>query len=592
MATPKEAGSIADLGELRAKTTQQRRTLMSKLRITQTIQYGAIATALRAVTLSLLALAPTLVANPRTPLGIYAVVNVTEYENVYLQTHSSVPADYFRNTVFPGLLANPAVSGIALCETWAMLNPHQSGSGAYDWSLLQDLFDQVSLWNTNNPTKPAKTIQLVLLPGFNSPPWLMSQINSCNFLFDPRIVHPYGDICGKATFNGFVEGGTVDGNPIPMDLPMPWDATYKGAWQTFLTALAMQYGSRPELVSIAVAGPTASSAEMILPCKESIVSGASQIAGLTPEEMWDKLLAHFFTNPALLQTDQAIIDEWKKAIDMYGETFSGITLVVITGNGLPNLTGCHIYGTQTCTFTLPKDPITDFATVCPGATTNPGANMDCASETTILAYFKESTVGGPNAKATETNGMRGSSSAADNLGLTSVKLISQTTELYKSSPSKQILGGAQFDKSFKNFPVEEGCSSVFPPKGYASVGLVPVGSIPSACLNPNNTTTLAAAGFTFFDQAAEAAYLISPEQAEYNVLNWYFKDTGAGSFFGGPTAFGQAPLNYVQIYGPDIPYATGATTPVAVVVSGTPIMITAQELLSLASAAIGVIAEK
>jgi hypothetical protein len=46
----------------------------------------------------------------------------------------------------------------------------------------------------------------------------------------------------------------------------------------FLTALAKQFGSRTELVSIAVAGPTASSEEMILPARQN-TNGVVQLNG-------------------------------------------------------------------------------------------------------------------------------------------------------------------------------------------------------------------------------------------------------------------------------------------------------------------------
>ena len=66
--------------------------------------------------------------------------------------------------------------------------------------------------------------------------------------------------CGKATFNGFVEG-RADG---PRELPLPWDLTYKSAWQTSLAVLAARYESKAAFVSIEVAGPTASSEEMMM----------------------------------------------------------------------------------------------------------------------------------------------------------------------------------------------------------------------------------------------------------------------------------------------------------------------------------------
>ena len=66
-------------------------------------------------------------------------------------------------------------------------------------------------------------------------------------------------------------------------------------------------------------------------------------APITPSNMWIQLLAfHYAGQPAYLKTDQAFIDEWNNAIDMYGQIFSGITLVVTTGNGLPNFTGATV----------------------------------------------------------------------------------------------------------------------------------------------------------------------------------------------------------------------------------------------------------
>jgi len=45
-----------------------------------------------ALVTSLLALAPALMANPRIPVGIYAVVNVQEYVNQYEKKHPSPTA--------------------------------------------------------------------------------------------------------------------------------------------------------------------------------------------------------------------------------------------------------------------------------------------------------------------------------------------------------------------------------------------------------------------------------------------------------------------------------------------------------------------
>jgi hypothetical protein len=470
----------------------------------------------------------------RTPHGIYADVNVNEY----LKDN---PCTDF-SSVFQGLLNNPAVSGIVLYETWARLNPNApTDPSPYDWSIVNELFNQVLKWNTANPASP-KTVQLVPTPGFNSPQWLLDQIYSCNYLFDSVYLIPKGKTCGKATLSGFVEGGVDHGTPIPMDLPMPWDLTYKSAWQTFLSALAKRYGSRPELVSIAVAGPTASSEEMMLPTTK--LTTGPQINSLTPEDMWNLLLKNHYSGAAYQQTDQAFIDEWEHAIDMYGKTFNSITLTISTGNGLPDLGG---------TFAFPVDLTVPFAMVCPVA------DMDCAAETTILSYFRQSTVGGSNAKATQTDGMKGAGTTG-NLGVPGVKLISQSTDTF-TSPSKRILGGAQFGKKFsQNSEDEGGCTS----------------SMWAPLLMSTMTTC-------------------SPEQALNEVLTWFFKGTLAGAGFSGNIADnGPAPLNYVQIYGPDITYATTAYTAGKVKVAmadGATYMTTAQDLLNSAAFLLTLIGE-
>ena len=87
---------------------------------------------------------------------------------------------------------------------------------------------------------------------------------------------------------------------------------------------------------------------------------------------------------AYLRTDQAFIDEWNAAIDMYAQIFSGVTLVATTGDGLPNFAGGA--------FTIPSA----FSNDCTSA-----PDMDCAAETTILSQFVDSSVGGANAKATQ-----------------------------------------------------------------------------------------------------------------------------------------------------------------------------------------------
>jgi hypothetical protein len=179
--------------------------------------------------------------------------------------------------------------------------------------------------------------------------------------------------------------------------------------------------------------------------------------------------------------------------------------------------------------------------------------MDCAAEATILTYFIQSTVGGANAKATQTDGMAGGAKHG-RLSVPAVKLISESTDLY-TSPSQRILGGAQFNSRFSTDKSDEGNTVE--------------GGCPSTC---------------------------SAEQAEYNVLTWFFDGTNQGLSF--PTGSipkvggnpGSAPLNYLQIYGLDITYATTDAFGKQPVI-GTPIPMSAQDLLHKASLALAMIGE-
>ena len=510
-----------------------------------------------AVLPSLLFLASALLAQtPRRPRGVYAVVSVEDAIN---QNASF-------NALYQGLLADPAISGLALQVHWDTLNPNAPpAANAYDWSDVDDAFTQASSAN--------KTIQLIVSAGFNSPSWVLDQIPSCDGLFQSPVQTPLST-CGTATFTGYQEGGdrTV--------LPLPWNPVYKSAWQTFLTALAARYGSNPALVSIAVAGPTGASAEMIVPSNGN-TPAQTQFGGIMPNDMWRLLLGFQYPTMAAYQnSNQAFIDEWDAAIDVFGQVFSGVTLVATTGDGLPN-------------FNANSYPIpAGFGADCPTP------NMDCAAETAILAYFIESTAGGANAKATQTSGLEAArGDIIHNMGVAAVKVQSQLTTQV-TSPSAQLLGGAQFNTSFVNGTLAEGCTSTFPPDASdtpagctdptAATGMLSPACIPQACLAPG-ITQASLAGYTKYSQVP-AADLIPPEQAEYNVLSAYFNGTPVASIFGGTP--GAAPLNYLQIYSPDIQYAQmNVNAPAQVVEATGTVSTTAQDLLNLASQKLLEIAE-
>src|SRR5580658_5965790 len=234
---------------------------------------------------SFLVLAPALVAQPpRRPRGIYAVVHTENLINQQASSITTVQLDAYFNSLYQDLLSDPAVSGLTLQVHWDRLNPNAPpAANAYAWNIVDDAFNQAAAWDAQNPGQAPKTIQLIVTPGFQSPPWMLAQIPSCNGLFQSPVQTP-PSTCGTVTFKGYNEA--TDGNV----LPLPRNPFYKSSWQTILTALAARYGSNPAFVSIAVDGPTAASAEMIVPNIGNTPSQA-QFGGISPNDMWIQLLA-------------------------------------------------------------------------------------------------------------------------------------------------------------------------------------------------------------------------------------------------------------------------------------------------------------
>jgi hypothetical protein len=223
---------------------------------------------------------------------------------------------------------------------------------------------------------------------------------------------------------------------------------------------------------------------------------------------------------------------------MFGSIFSGVTLVFWAEPGLPNLAATG--------FTVPPA----LKGVCPTV------DMDCAAVATILTHFMDPAAGGANAKGVSEAGMTGIDFVGD-LGPAAAKLLAQITANSKPYQA-QILGGQQFAHSAANFPLQEGCTSAFPPDAGDTpaacsipatctvtkfqAGCLPVACIPQACLAPGFTDT-ALASFKIFGNVPKAD-LLSVEQGIYNVLSKYFSGTPAAGAFGG--AAGSAPINYLK----------------------------------------------
>jgi hypothetical protein len=504
---------------------------------------------------------------PRQPVGIYARFVVHGSDE---QVTNSITA----------IISNSAISGILSVFNWSDLSPTNSPTnslvGNYDWRLLDDLANAVGYFNLTNPGQPPKTIQLEITPGFNSPPWFFSNTCSCDPMFLTNsqgsivntIVNTNGQtnlvLVGVTTTNGvttncawasFLQSENF-GNPTVGPLPLPWNAFYTNAWATFIQAVAARYESNPFLVSVTVAGPTASSAEMILPNESNDATNYLK---------WNPIIALDFPgHPEYTNSDALFIKAWEDAIDLYGAAFSNLTLVVTTGNGLPNFLDAN------------GDPYTNNYSVPPGfwpdcASTGAAGQsniMDCAAETTILAYFADARHGGNNAKAAQGDGMsaHGIHShplGGGDLGDHGIKWLAQNTAGGNaplpgtSNIVSRVLGGSQVGGDMgmaviTQHPDTEGCPM-----------------LNGGCSN------------------------ISPQQAIYNVLTTFFDGTPLGSNYGAPPIVSSNfPLNYLQIYWEDVIYAnTNSIVSLVTNDNGFMTNMTAEMLFSNASLQISQIAE-
>ena len=128
-------------------------------------------------------------------------------------------------------LNNPLISGVALQIRWRDLEP---SAGKPDWSRLDRLFAAAQ--------SSGKWVQLLVFPGFYSPPWALDGVETARFPIQ----------YGPGT-------GTVE------SLPMPWDKVYLTRWFAFLRLVSDRYGKSAAFKVIAAAGPTSVSAESTLP---------------------------------------------------------------------------------------------------------------------------------------------------------------------------------------------------------------------------------------------------------------------------------------------------------------------------------------
>jgi hypothetical protein len=319
---------------------------------------------------------------------------------------------------------------------------------------------------------------------------------------------------------------TRSGPPTRMKLPMPWSINYQNLWKAFLTDLNSEiqggYYESPDgeyvpwvnsFASIAVGGPTSTSNEMILPSSGSntnTLPTGTTVSGLSDLVAWNDLLANRY-GPSYVNSDQAFIEAWQAAIDMYGQVFSGLTLTLATGAGLPNfpggVTSTPPVGIATANCALPL-------------------TVDCAAEATIVGYFAQQSSGGFNAKLVAQLGQQASLTTAFPLSGLSIEWLTANTsggltELTGSTTVlSQMYGGLQFAGDVS---------------GSGSTGCVNLKTGPCP---------------------------VSPEQGLVNVMQLIFRGTDQAALFGEPSvittpSFSDAPLNYVQVSDLDVLYGLG-----------------------------------
>jgi hypothetical protein len=489
-------------------------------------------------------------ATARGPAGIYAYFVVESYAARPADKSQSNLDAYFAG-LYASLLDNPAIAGLDMRAHWATLNPNDPASAAapYVWDSLDLAFAAVAAWNAAHPTSPPKTVQLNLVPGFESPAWIFDHMASCDppdpalspdggtpFVPAPPASPPPGQPCD---YSYFVE---VEGSAPPyfsQRLPMPWSHTYIGYWRTFLTAVAARYGDNPALVSIAVGGPTASSTEMIMPNHADLDPST---LGPPYTTQWQSDLVHwnylfateYGKDLAYQNSDQAFIDAWNAAIDLYGEIFHGITLIATTGDGLPDFSPASPLAARVPVTLQPEcvDP-----------------DMDCGAQAAIVAHFLEPGVGGSNAKAVEQEGFIAQSAYVNiDFDTAGMKWLAQATSgahpVLGGSAVSPILGGVEDGTTFSVREMPMGC---------LKLSSCPDAEAPTErCAEP-----CAAASCAVAVNCAEADSGAAPsaEQTLYNMLQAYFDGTPMAASFGMPT--GQGRLDFFQMYAPDIFYAQG-----------------------------------
>lgn len=279
----------------------------------------------------------------RQPLGVYAHVSIEDLLNA-----NPPPSHADLRRLYAQVLADPAIAGLTVGRHWDNIQLSDPACvitqscapgtvGGYDWSYVDDAFVEA--------TAAQKSVQLIITPGFDLPPWLAAKIPPCDGLFTVGIVIVPPD-CGTVQFQHFPEDQRSDQINGHFVLPLPWNPVYQTAWCDFLWHLSARYNSNPTFIAIAIAEPVGGSTEFVLPTSDNNDGkgngNSSQDPSGTPaDQTWASLIAFSFPNATYdyQNSDQVLIDQWKQTIDEYETIFSGVTLFLSpdAGRRLPQI---------------------------------------------------------------------------------------------------------------------------------------------------------------------------------------------------------------------------------------------------------------
>ena len=550
----------------------------------------------------------------RAPMGLYATflldsavksAETAAYPSG-VPTYPNPTADAILIKYFTTLLDNPAISGLAPQIPWSLLSqsdpgldPFHPAAGAYTWNPLDDLFVATDLWNRTHTGLAPKTIQLIPSAGYNSPLWIFDTIDasvcgggkecagagSCDGLFTNSSANSVSHQCGYTTLFFKSEGSPN----AQLQFPLPWNSVYKSDFRNYLISLNLRVQQEPgssDFVSISMAGPTASSAEMILPNSTDQKPYACPGGGLYLDETfkvdgnpvcppavpefdvpaaWNLLFANFYgSDPKFQNTDLPFIQEWDSAIDEYSWIFSGTTLALVTTtDGLPSFpvepTSPLLIPAQGFESDCGNDPTTNPLNY------NASDAMACAAVTQVLTHYVNPFVGGNNAKLTFEAGMTASRDGID-LGTNGIKWLSAMTANGQAplpgTPFRmsRMLGGLQFSHTFSDRSeiLADGCPD------YGPGNLTPI-----TCNNLTPSEGLENVLSLSFFPGTPVAPLFCPfttDSGTYECGSTSVNDSSAGGNFN----FSNAPVNFLEIYDKDVLYASGLSQCSFVDITGRP----------------------